>query len=250
MKLFAYTFLLLACAHSLAAAHGEEERNDKIFDSLFPSAPLGGRCGRFRGCQDDIDCVEGVNKCLPADCIADAVKTVEPSLNKLATNNMFRDISAQVFNETGEVNTKEATQIANIMTKLESELSRCPELAETMQANSTVPFVGGAFEIQVGLQAQFLVAVSPVGLLQGRCKGRGFGVEVASTAVFGAFFTEDISGTWDMIEIADIIPTVVEIPYIFVREEDSAFGIAFGVGAAVGFDTFSQSKCEFTVSPI
>jgi hypothetical protein len=249
MKLFAYSFFLLTCAHSWATAREQEERID-LLGNLFPSSPLGGRCGRFRGCQNDIECVDGLNKCLPADCIASAIKKVEPALNKLETENMITNISTQVFNTTGEVDTVVATQVTNIMKRIEAELSQCPGMVDAMQADTILPFIGGAFEIQVGAQAQFLVGLSPSGLIQGRCQGLGFGIEVAATAIFGAFFTEDVTGTWEMIEVADIIPTVVEIPYFFVREEDSAIGIAFGVGTALGFDAFSQSTCEFTISAV
>ena len=245
MKVLAYSLLLSIGAYE-SAAREREERNE-LFGNLFRSAPLGGRCGRFRECQNDMDCVGGLNKCLPVDCIADAITTVEPALNAISTDKTLRDISAQAFNASG-VDTKLSAQVMNIMTNIESEFSRCPALVDTMQVAGTLPFVGGAFEIQVGAQAQVLVAVSPNGLLQGRCRGRGLGIEVAATAIFGAFFTEDVSGTWNMIEIADIIPTVVEIPYFFVREDDSAIGIAFGVGTALGFDTFSQSTCKFTLT--
>ncbi|GAX20484.1 hypothetical protein FisN_22Hh054 [Fistulifera solaris] len=249
MNLFVYSFFLLTSAHSLAAAREQGERFD-LLGNLFPSSPLGGRCGRFRGCQDDIECVDGLNKCLPADCIANALKKVEPALNKLNTDNMINDISTQVFNSTDKVDSKVARQVTGIMKTIEAELSRCPGMVDTMQADTTLPFIGGAFEIQVGAQAQFLVALSPSGLIQGRCQGLGFGIEVAATAIFGAFFTEDVTGTWEMIEVADIIPTVLEIPYFFIREDDSAIGIAFGVGTALGFDAFSQSTCEFTIDAV
>lgn len=246
MQIIASSLLLLTVVHS-AAAIGR----DKVFAELFPDAALGGRCGRFRGCQVGNDCVEGLNMCLPVDCIAEAIKTIEPTLNALSANGMVGEISAQVFNATDNTDTEAtATQVANAMMQVEAELARCPGTMDSMQTAGITPFVGGSFEIQVVAQFHVLVALTPRGILQGRCRGRGFGAEVAATAVFGALFTDDVSGTWKMIEIADIIPTVLEVPYFFIREEDSAIGIAFGVGTALGFDLFSQSTCEFSLTEI
>lgn len=244
MQLVASLLLLRLsfCLHLSAAA-------SNIVADWLPQAPLGGRCGRFRACQVGNDCVEGLNKCLPADCIAAAIQTIEPALSALGTSDMIRDISAQVFNVTEQSNT--TTRVANMMMQVEAELARCPALLDSMQTTgTTTPFVGGAFEIQVVAQAHFIVAVAPTGLLRGRCVGRGLGAEVAVTAVFGALFTDDVSGKWQMIEISDIIPTVLEIPYFFIREGDSAIGIAFGVGTALGVDFYSSSTCEFSFSEV
>lgn len=242
---FALSLLLTVVPSSVATVSGD------LVSNYIPTASFGGRCGRFRGCEAGFECVEGLNKCLPLDCIGEAIRKAEPTLNALASIGIMNDISAQVFNVSGSNSTEASVaEMTNAMMQIEADLAQCPGMVESMQAEGITPFIGAGFEVQLIAQLHALVALSPRGLLRGKCVGRGFGAEIGATAVFGALFTDNVTGTWDLVEIADVIPTVLEIPYIFTREEDSAFGVAFGVGTTIGFDAFSTSTCEFTLNSI